>query len=209
MLQGVHKLLIRAHLNLDNPHDATIYTCLIIVLYCIARLGEFMVQAISKFNPSKHIMQANVSHLQDPNGLPVMKFYIPTMKCTLETGEDTQCAPQSGGITNPKAALENHFRVNLAPPDAHLFAWKHPNGLRALSKTEVTNWLAAIVKTLNLANFKGHSLHIGRTLHYLLKGVPFDVVKVMGYWAGDSFMIYLSRGPHLLQLHSHAPSSLA
>ncbi|KIJ67286.1 hypothetical protein HYDPIDRAFT_84972, partial [Hydnomerulius pinastri MD-312] len=123
----------------------------------------------------------------------VMKFYIPTTKCALETGEDTQCAPQLGGITDPKAALENHFHVNLAPPDAHLFAWKHPNGLQALSKTEVTNQLVTIAKTLNLTNFKGHSLRIGGTLHYLLKGIPFDMVKVMGHWAGDSFTIYLRK----------------
>ncbi|KIK72181.1 hypothetical protein PAXRUDRAFT_181193, partial [Paxillus rubicundulus Ve08.2h10] len=32
---------------------------------------------------------------------------------------------------------------------------------------------------------------IGGTLHYLLKGVPFNVVKVMGNWARDSFTLYL------------------
>ncbi|KIJ58022.1 hypothetical protein HYDPIDRAFT_47025, partial [Hydnomerulius pinastri MD-312] len=38
---------------------------------------------------------------------------------------------------------------------------------------------------------KGHSLRIGGTLFYLLKGVPFNVVKVMGRWAGESFTLYL------------------
>ncbi|KAI6011945.1 hypothetical protein PISMIDRAFT_118517 [Pisolithus microcarpus 441] len=43
----------------------------------------------------------------------------------------------------------------------------------------------------SLPNFKGHSLQIRGTLHYLLWGTPFNVVNIMGRWAGDSFTIYL------------------
>jgi len=48
-----------------------------------------------------------------------------------------------------------------------------------------------ISKHCGLAELKGHSLHIGGTLLYLLKGVPFNVVKVMGRWAGEAFTLYL------------------
>ncbi|KIK97697.1 hypothetical protein PAXRUDRAFT_135743, partial [Paxillus rubicundulus Ve08.2h10] len=49
-----------------------------------------------------------------------------------------ECAPLPGCIMDPQAALENHFHVNLAPQDTHLFIWKHPKGsLCPLSKTEV------------------------------------------------------------------------
>ena len=51
--------------------------------------------------------------------------------------------------------------------------------------------LADIAKQNNLANLKGHSLQIGGTLFYLLKGIPFDVVKVISHWAGEAFMLYL------------------
>ncbi|KAF9228987.1 hypothetical protein BS17DRAFT_792943 [Gyrodon lividus] len=112
--------------DLDTPRDAAIYACIVTVLYCVARLGEFTVPAISKFDQAIHITRSNLTHLRDPSGLP----------CSA-TGEDTQCAPLPGCITDPQAALENHFRINQAPPDAHLFAWKHPKGgLRPLSKTE-------------------------------------------------------------------------
>ena len=84
------------------------------------------------------------------------------------------------------------MRLNPAPHDAHLFAWKHPKtGLRPLTRTQVTNKLTEIAKRNNLADLKGHSLRIGGTLFYLLKGVPFDVVKVTGRWAGESFVLYL------------------
>ncbi|KIK73781.1 hypothetical protein PAXRUDRAFT_177491, partial [Paxillus rubicundulus Ve08.2h10] len=153
--------------------------------------GEYLPLEISKFNSLKHITRANLLHLQDPEGLPVMKFCIPFTKCST-TGEDTQCAPLPGCITDPQATLKNHFRVNPAPQDAHLFSWKHPkSGLCPLSKTKVTSRLTAVSKACSLSNLKGHNLWIGGTLHYLLKGVPLDVVKVMGFWARNSFMLYL------------------
>ena len=58
--------------------------------------------------------------------------------------------------------------------------------------------ISAIAKLCGLLELKGHSLRIGGTLFYLLKGVPFDVVKVMGCWAGEAFTLYLR--PHALVL---------
>lgn len=183
--------ILRAHLDLDNPCDAAIFACIVTVFYCVARLGEFTVSAITKFDPAKHIIRSNVSFLRDQNDLPVIKFNLPVTKCAPE-GEDVQCAPQTGCITDPATALHNHFRINAVPPNAHLFAWKHPkSGLRPLSKSQVTSRITAIAKSCNLSNLKGHSLRIGGTLFYLLKGIPFDVVKDMGRWAGEAFTLYL------------------
>ncbi|KAF8546403.1 hypothetical protein OG21DRAFT_1390974, partial [Imleria badia] len=130
---------IQAFLDLDYPCDAAIYACMVTVFYSVARLGEFTVTAIAKFDPTKHITRQNVSFLQDQHDLPVIKFALPSTKCTPD-GEDVQCAPQRGCFSDPEAVLRNHFHVNPAPPDAHLFAWKHPKGgLRPLSKTQFTS----------------------------------------------------------------------
>lgn len=182
--------LFHSLLDLESHRDAAIFVCLTVVFYCVGRLGEFTVQSIKLFDPMKHITRAHVSHLHDLNGLPVTKFRIPWTKAS-PTGEDAQCAPLEG-VTNPIGALERHFRINPADPDAHLFAWKHPtSGLRPLSRSEVTKRIASLTAAHNLPNLKGHSLRIGGTLHYLLRGTPFDVVKTIGRWAGDSFTIYL------------------
>jgi len=127
--------IIHAGRNLSDPCDAAMYACTVITFYCVARLGEFTVPNIrEKFEPTKHITRSDVSTLRDKDGLPVLKFRIPVTKCEV-TGEDVQCAPQMGCVTNPETALQNHLRINPAPPDAHLFAWKHPRGgLRPLSK---------------------------------------------------------------------------
>jgi hypothetical protein len=65
----------------------------------------------------------------------------------VEQSEINQSVDENFNITDPEAALQNHLRLNPAPSDAHLFAWKHPrSGLRLLSKTQVTNKLAIIAK---------------------------------------------------------------
>jgi hypothetical protein len=107
------------------------------------------------------------------------------MKCS-PTGEDTQCVPIPH-LTNPVTWLKNHFLINSPGPNDHLFAWRHPKGLQPLTKVEVTNHICDIVQRHELPNLKGHSLHSGGTLHYLLQGIPFDVVKTMGRWSGNSF----------------------
>ncbi|KAN0078390.1 hypothetical protein V8E55_010447 [Tylopilus felleus] len=149
------------NLNPNDPCDTVILACITMVFYCVAKLGEFTVPAITKFTPGKHIARHDLLFMQDLEGRP-------------EEGENVQCAPHPDCITDPEVALKNHLRVNPAP-------LHHPkNGLRPLSKNQY-----------GLANIKGHSLCIGGTLHYLLKGIPFEVVKVIGCWAGAAFTGYL------------------
>ncbi|KIK75586.1 hypothetical protein PAXRUDRAFT_172377 [Paxillus rubicundulus Ve08.2h10] len=122
-----------------------------------------------------------MTSLQDQNGLPVIKFSLPVTECAPE-GEDMQCAPQTSCITDLEVAIQNHFHINPTPPNAHLFAWKHPkSSLHPLSQNQVTLQIMAITRLCNLSNLKGHSLCIGGTLSYLLKGVPFNVAKVMAH----------------------------
>ncbi|KAI6141699.1 hypothetical protein BKA82DRAFT_4201284 [Pisolithus tinctorius] len=148
----LHGRLFHLLMDLNNPRDAAIYACLTVVFYCIAHL-------------------AHVTYLHDLNSLPVTKFHIPCTKMSL-MGEDAQCAPLNGMLTDPIQALEHHINLNPADDSAHLFAWKHPTF--------------------------SHSLQIGRTLHFLLKGIPFDVVKMISRWVGDSFTIYLHQHAMIL-----------
>jgi hypothetical protein len=178
-------------LNLSTPLDAAVFACLTTSFYCIARLGEFTVPTIKgAFDPSKFISRKGVSEATDRNGIPVTKFRLPHTKAS-PTGEETYWAAQEGP-SDPKTALENHLKVNPAAEDAHLFAWLHPSGnLRPLSKAEFLKRMSSAATAAGLPSFKGHSLRIGGTLEYLLRGVPFDVVKSMGRWSSEAFTIYL------------------
>lgn len=180
----------RQHLNLDDPKDAAIFACITTSFYAIARLGEFTVPSMKAFDPAKHITRGHVSQKEDRNRLPVTSFHIPSTKSSPIEGEEAFWSAQEG-LSDPKAAFDNHLRVNPAGASAHLFAWKHQKGLRPLSKKELTKCINQIASVTNLPNLKGHSIRIGGTLEYLLRGVPFDVVKSMGRWSSDAFTIYL------------------
>jgi hypothetical protein len=167
------------YFNLDDLQDAAIFACIIVMFYSVSHLGEFTVLAISKFRPSQHITRANCTKVLDHNDTVILSFHLPTTKCS-KSGETTQCA-HLNHLTDPIGWLDNHLRINNPGPNDHLFAWKHPKyGLRPLTKTEVTKRIHQVVIQHALPEIKGHSFRIGGTLHYLLLGTPFDVVKTMG-----------------------------
>jgi hypothetical protein len=75
--------------------------------------------------------------------------------------------------------------------NAHLFTYKHAKGIRPLTKQVFMDRLNTAASLLGKESLKGHGIHIGATLEYLLCGIPFDVVKSMGCWVSDAFMLYL------------------
>ena len=186
---------LRLHLDLDNSLDAAVFACLTTCFYASARLGEFVVRKLEGFNSSKSISQKHLSHDQDRNGLKVTVVHLPQTKMSPH-GEEVFWARQNG-TTDPVAALENHLRVNDPPQECHLFAYLHRQGSRtehrALTKAKFLEQISKAAQAANLEPLQGHGIRIKSTLEYLLRGVPFDVMKVQGRWAGDSFMLYLHK----------------
>jgi hypothetical protein len=200
---------IRDHLNLNKPLDAAVFACLTTTFYSIARLGEFTVSAIKDFDPKKHITRANISDATDHNGLMVTKLHLPRTQCSPIEGEDTYWAVQVGP-TNPKEALENHLRVNATtnPRQTHLFTWKHARGMRPMSKKQLLKRVASAAASAGLPDLKGHGLRIRGTLEYLLRGLPFKIVKTMGRWSSDAFESYLREHATVLAPYIQASPAL-
>lgn len=201
-------ILFRQHLRLNEPLDAAIFACMTISFWCIARLGEFTVQNQKDFSPTKHVTRASVSRVQDRNNFLVLKFALPWTKMSAGEGESVQCARQDG-LVDPFFALDNHLEVNPGLPSDHLFAWKHIDGsLHPLSRKKFLSRISTLAKAHNLPNIKGHSLRIGGTLEYLLRGVPFEVVQSHGRWAGQAFTLYLRKHAMILAPYLQASPSL-
>jgi hypothetical protein len=142
------------------------------------------------------------------DGSQVTKFFIPFTKAAGAAGESIQCMRQDGPA-DPIAALENHLCVNKASPGEHLFAWQPKEGtVRPLSKRQVISFISSLAKTQNIPNIKGHSLRIGGTLEYLLRGVPFDVIQAQGRWASKVFTLYLRKHAMILAPYLQASPAL-
>jgi hypothetical protein len=196
-------LAIRGQLNLDKPRDAAIYSCLTTTFYTAGRLGEFTVPNLGAFEKDRHVKPSDIRIEHDRNGLRSTVFHIPKTK-TSNQGEDVSWSRQSGD-TDPQAALARHMALNNPPPNGHLFAYLHKNGRhRPLTKPEFIKTVAAAARRAGLNPRQGHGIRIGSTLEYLLRGTPFEVMKVKGRWASDAFLIYLTRHAQILAPYMQA-----
>jgi hypothetical protein len=195
-------LAIRAQLNLDNPFEAAVYACLTTVFYACARVGEFTVPTLTAFKANSHVKPSNVTSERDRNGLESTAFQLPRTK-TSTHGESVSWSRQNGD-TDPEKALAHHLLVNQPPQNGPLFAYRYKNAHRPLTKPAFIKALATAAAKAGLEPLQGHGIRIGSTLEYLLRGVPFEVVKVKGRWASDAFLIYLTKHAQILAPYMQA-----
>jgi hypothetical protein len=133
-----------------------------------------------------YILYCRLASAPDPI-VALTVAHLPKTKAS-PRGEDVYWAKQNGA-TDPNLALENHLRVNNPPHECHLFAYIHKRGSRVvyrpLTKTKFLERVAKAARAANLEPLQGHGIRIGSTLEYLLWGVPFNVMRNQGRWAGD------------------------
>ena len=195
-------LAIRGQLKLDQPRDTAVYSCLTTTFYMAGRLGEFTVPNLSAFNREMHVKLSDVRIEYDCNGLSLTVFHIPKTKASMH-GEDVSWSKQSGD-TDPEVAFAHHLALNKPPPDGHLFAYLKNSRFRPLMKTEFIRTVAAAARAAGLDPRQGHGIRIGSTLEYLLRGTPFEVMKVKGCWASDAFLVYLTKHAQILAPYMQA-----
>ena len=50
----------------------------------------------------------------------------------------------------------------------------------------------------------GHGIHVDSTLEYLLRGIPFNVIKAKGRWQTDAFKGYLRKHAQIMAPYMQA-----
>jgi len=175
------------------------------VITC-ARLGEFLVPTLTAFDPARHVKPSDVKLDVDRTGATVTTFTLPVTK-TSPTGERVQWARQHGAV-DPEAAMKIHLRINKPPSDGPLFAYKQRGRFVPLTRSTFLRRLTVASRAAGMPMLQGHGIRIGATLEYLLRGIPFDVVKVIGRWQGESFLRYLREHAQILAPYLQASPAL-
>ena len=181
--------MARANLNLANPFDAAFFACLAVAFYSVSRLGELTVPSLQAFDPTQHPKRSNLTTRSDRNDILVHVLHLPVTK-TAHQGEDIYWSAQPDS-SDPATAMTNHLRLNNPLPSQHIFTWHHPKGPRPLTRSTFLSRLKELARAQDNQALHGHSIRIGGTLELLLRGVPFDVVKAIGRWSSEAFVIYL------------------
>ena len=92
---------------------------------------------------------------------------------------------------SPDSAMQRHLDVNKLDQNFHLFGYSKKGRMVPLTKKTFQKRLADATAIAGLLSLHGHSICIGSTLKYLLRGVPFDVMKIKGRWSSNAFHKYL------------------
>lgn len=187
----LHAILLK--LNPSDPLDAAVAACLCITFFAVAQVGELTVPALNKFDPAKHAKRSDLRPEKDRSGNTVTACKLPCTKTAPLAGEDIFWATQPGSW-DPTARLQAHFDLNETPLNAHIFAYKwKPGQWRPLTRKAFLDRIHSASVGAGLKPLQGHGLRIGGTLEYLLRGVPFDVVKSLGRWSSEAFTRYLRK----------------
>ena len=149
------------------------------------------VPSLSAFDPKRHVKRSDLGESIDRRGLRTTSIHVPITKGNQNEGESLYWAKQDGP-SNPESALKKHLEINSPPVDFHLFGYPNAKGIMLLlsKKTFITR-VSKAATIAGLPRIKGHSIRIGATLEYLLRGLPFDMMKVKGRWNSDAFHKYL------------------
>lgn len=157
------------------------FACLTTAFYSVARLGELTLLNLAAFDAAVHVKPSDVRSVRDRNGLEETAFFIPRTKAAA-SGEDIFWARQNG-LSDPETAWLTHLAINSPPRDGPLFAYRLGDSYRPLTRTAFLAAVSAALKRAGLSSMHGHGIRIGGTLEYLLRNVPFAVVKSKGRWS--------------------------
>lgn len=131
------------------------------------------------------------------------KLRLPKTKVAQSRGETVILTPQPGNIS-PTKALREHIHINRLHPEHPLLAYRDKDGvLKVLSKGSFLNRCNEIWSRHGIPKMTGHCFRIGGTTHYLVEGVPPDVVKALGRWKSDAFLKYWRDLDSLASIHLH------
>ncbi|KIK93790.1 hypothetical protein PAXRUDRAFT_144277 [Paxillus rubicundulus Ve08.2h10] len=196
------------HLDLSSPLHTAVFACLTSAFYATACMGELTTKTLLSFNPLSHVKPSDIQMECDCQGNLITNIHLPKLK-SAPNGKDINWARQDG-LSDPQAVLENHQGINCPPSNGPLFTYHNGKAHKPLTKGKFLSVLTSALKAARAGPCKhwGHGIRLGLTLEYLLRNVPFNVVKVKGRWASDTFLIYLRQHAQILAPYMQAQPSL-
>lgn len=199
-----HLFHLHTDLNLDgnNGKDAAIAAAADLMFFGQLRAGEVLPDSsiTSLYDSCKH---PRVSDLGPVNSQGTCSLFLPSTKTSRNRGESASITQQDSQAC-PIKAMRDHIRINELKPGDPLLAYRDSSGsLRCLTRAECINRCNEIWSPRGIPKISGHCFRIGGTTHYLCRGVPPDVVKALGRWKSDAFLVYWRDLDTLASLHLH------
>lgn len=184
-----HDMLVQLHsqLDLSDPFDACVAFTADSCEWGQIRLGEVLPTTEGVFD---HRLHPSVSDLS-PRSVTgnSQKLRLPWTKTTGFVGAKVILCRQLGA-SDVLTSLDRHLEVNKIPHNYPLFCYDTTGGHKNMTKRKFLARCNSVWSRFGHPHFSGHCFRIGGTTELLLRGVPPDVVRLMGRWSSDSFLRY-------------------
>lgn len=179
-------LALHKNLVLHNSFDLAVFACALTAFWGLARLGEILPVSKSadlSLLPSRH----NITSISPS----ILTIHLPWTKTKKRKGDDIQLSSQLP-IVDPVSVIHLFIRLNPALPSDPLFTFinTQTSSKTILLRSTFVTRCNEIWTKCGLPTFTGHSFRIGGASHLLRCGVHPDVVKAIGRWTSDSFLLY-------------------
>ncbi|KZV59286.1 hypothetical protein PENSPDRAFT_595733, partial [Peniophora sp. CONT] len=206
-----HLTALRAGLNFRDPLECAVYGAACVSFWGVCRLGE-MVPKGGSFDKSRHVARGAVDFEKIKgvgNQMRTLTVRIPFDKVKKTEGADVLLMNVESD-TSPLHALKWHLEEgspNL-PETAPLFAYADEDakeGWTMLTKPKFLKICERVWCDAGLPSIPyGHSLRIGGTTEFLLRGMDPDRVMMLGRWSSRAFLRYWRKVEQIVPLWSSA-----
>jgi hypothetical protein len=188
--------ILHDDLNLTDSFDTAVFTAACDVFWGQCHLGQLLCESTTKFHPSRHPTRTSISY--NTNSATVS---LPWTKTTKSRGNTIILTPQLRPL-DPMLTHRAHTAINNAPNNTHLYAYNFHSQFHPLMRNTFLARCNSIWATRGYPCSTGHSFQIGGMTELLLARVHPDVVKAMGRWSSDSFLVYWRSLGDLAPLHA-------
>ncbi|KII86881.1 hypothetical protein PLICRDRAFT_114194 [Plicaturopsis crispa FD-325 SS-3] len=179
-------VILAQELDLSSPLDVCVLAAATSSLWGQARLGEL-------FSPWANSFDGGYIPLRSSLGGPTTEdgsrpLHLPWTKTRKAAGDVIMICRQNGA-SDPVDALERHLLVNNPPANIPLFSYKSEAGFTCLTRKRLLLVCNRIWEKHGFVRIQGHCLRIGGTTELLMRGVNPEIVKSMGRWSSDAFLL--------------------
>ena len=152
------------------------------------RLGEFFPRTPSKVDCAR--LPARFEWVPSKVSLNRSSINLPWTKTTQFDGATVQLTDLNLPF-NASSSMRRHLQSSQLNPDDLLSQYRDDNGQkRSLDKLEFIRMCRRVWEPAGIKDVSGHSFRIGGTDTLLKAGVSTDIVKSMGRWKSDAFLVY-------------------
>ncbi|KAI0311424.1 hypothetical protein OF83DRAFT_1166344 [Amylostereum chailletii] len=169
------------HLNLASPFDVSVWACATSLFYGVGRTGELTTKT-TKFDAAHN---------------PTIKYI--SKEILDDWGEVTSIKlPHSKSMKENQVesihwfTFTNHIQVNVPGVDEHLFTYTDASGSWVpLAKAHFVKHIKKAFLDVGIHFKQCHGFRIGGTVEYLIRSLPFEVMRAKGRWASNAFLVYM------------------